>query len=154
MVHQSARRSVQSSGGDLAPSFGGRKMFSRIKISELRFFREKIPFSRPKFLMTFFQSLTRFSGFYLSFHRFSVSFTMLNVVYDPFLTRTTTISEKNSFMTPFFSVHTFARIRQHYFSKYWGRMHGPSPTSNFFEGPSPQSPLGFRLWYSPGTTNR
>ena len=30
----------------------------------------------------------------------------------------------------FYSVRTFARIRQHYFSKYWGggRMHGQSPT--------------------------
>src|SRR6218665_2614301 len=48
---------------------------------------------------------------------------MFNVVYiyDPFLTRTTTISEKNSLMTPFFySVRTFVRIRQHYFYKYWG----------------------------------
>src|SRR6218665_305935 len=48
-------------------------------------------------------------------------FTMLNVVYDLFFTRKTTISEKNSFMTAFFySVHTFARIPQHYFSKHWG----------------------------------
>jgi len=38
-------------------------------------------------------------------------FTMINIVYYPFLTR----------KTPFFySVHTFTRIRQHYFSKYWG----------------------------------
>jgi len=34
-----------SSGGDLAPSLGGRKFFSRTKISELRFFRKKFPFS-------------------------------------------------------------------------------------------------------------
>ena len=40
------------------------------------------------------------------------------------------ISETNSLMTPifFYSVRTFARIRQDYFSKYRGRlMHGPSP---------------------------
>src|SRR6218665_3772051 len=42
------------SGGDLAPSLGGgRKIFSRAKISELRFFRKKFPFSPRKFLMTF-----------------------------------------------------------------------------------------------------
>src|SRR6218665_2336137 len=67
---------------------------------------------------------------------------MLNVVYyDPFLTRTTTISEKNSFMTPFNSVPTFARIRQHYFSKYWGDgCMGRPPTSNFW-GDRPPSPF-------------
>ena len=44
-----------------------------------------------------------------------------------FLTRKTTISEKNSFMTLFFySVRTFARIRKHYFSKYWGYGSGAS----------------------------
>jgi len=52
---------------------------------------------------------------------------MLNVVYDPFLTR----------KTPFlYSVHTFTRIRQHYFSKYWG---GRPPNSNL-GGTVPQSP--------------
>src|SRR6218665_2050944 len=31
--------------------------------------------------------------------------------------------------------------------KIWGgRMHGPSPTSNFFGGPSPSPPLGLRPW--------
>src|SRR6218665_3769634 len=69
-------------------------------------------------------------------------YTVLNVVYDPFYTRKTTISQKNSLTTPFFySVRTFARIRQHYFSKYWvdGCMRRP-PTSNIFGGTSPQSP--------------
>src|SRR6218665_3627381 len=43
-----------SSGGDPAPSLGGRKKFSRTKISELAIFSGKSPFSCPKFLMTFF----------------------------------------------------------------------------------------------------
>src|SRR6218665_1979035 len=50
-------------------------------------------------------------------------FTLLDVVHSPFLTR----------KTPFLnSFHTFAHIRQHYFSKYWGDecMVRP-PTSNF-----------------------
>src|SRR6218665_1144059 len=35
-------------------------------------------------------------------------------------------------ITIFYSVRTFARIRQHYFSKYWGnRCMDRSPTSNF-----------------------
>src|SRR6218665_3973128 len=77
----------------------------------MTFFRKKFPFSQPKFLMTFFFSFTRFFGFYLSFPRFSVSFrrTMFNVVYDPFLIRTTTISEKNSFMTPLFTLFILYR---------------------------------------------
>ena len=51
----------------------------------------------------------------------------------------------------FYSVRTFARIRQHYFSKYCGgRMHGPSPTSNFWWDRPPQSTtLGLRLWLRP-----
>src|SRR6218665_3050923 len=44
--------------------------------------------------------------------------------------------------TIFYSVHPFARIRQHYFSKYWGGpMHGPSPTSNFWGDRPPRSPF-------------
>jgi len=42
---------VRSSGGDLAPSLGG------------RFFRKKIRFSRRKFLMTFFSHRPDFSDF-------------------------------------------------------------------------------------------
>src|SRR6218665_3354789 len=34
---------------------------------------------------------------------------MLDVVYDPFLTRKTTISEKISFMTPFFTLFVLSR---------------------------------------------
>src|SRR6218665_1536830 len=78
-------------------------------------------------------------------------FTVLNVVYDR---RKTTISEKNSLMTPFFySVRTFASIRQHYFSKYWGeRMHGPFSPPQILGGPSPQSLLGLRPCFQPFET--
>src|SRR6218665_2680028 len=58
-------------------------------------------------------------------------FTMLNVVYDHFLTR----------KTQFFTLHAFTHIRQHYFSKYWGGpMHGRSPHLKFLGGPSPPVP--------------
>jgi len=72
---------------------------------------------------------------------------MLNVVYDPFLTRKSTLFQKR---TPlwhlFYSVRTFARIRQHCFSKYWRRrMHGPSLTSNFW-GTVPPVPPRSRPW--------
>src|SRR6218665_3697272 len=95
--------------------------------------------------------------FFLVFPFFSQIFrifTMLNVVYDPLLTRKTTMSEKNSFMTPlFYSVRTFARIRQHYFSKYWGDgCMGRPPNSNVGRS-VPPVPLGHRpcpvKWCSP-----
>jgi len=34
---------------------------------------------------------------------------MFNVVYDPILTKTTTISENNYFMTPFFTLFVLSR---------------------------------------------
>src|SRR6218665_2723595 len=73
-------------------------------------------------------------------------FTVLNVVYDPFFTRKTTISENNSLITPLlYSVRTFARIRQHYFSIYWGDgCMGRPPPQICLGGLSPQSHLGFR----------
>jgi len=93
--------------------FGGTETFSWAKISEWGFFSERnLNFSGQNFWWPFFKSLTRFFGFSLPFPRFSVSFTMFNVVYDPFLTRTTTISEKNSFMTPFFTLFVLSRASE------------------------------------------
>src|SRR6218665_2735113 len=84
--------------------WGDGKNCSRTKMT---FFREKISFSRQKFLTTFFVVIDQV----FQILRF---FTVLNVVYNPFFTRKTTISEKNSLITPlFYSVRTFARIRQH-----------------------------------------
>src|SRR6218665_637331 len=61
----------------------------------------------------------------------------------------TTISEKNSLIRPFFcSVHPFALIRQHYFSKYWGTNAWAVPPPQILEGPSPQSPRSPPLPYS------
>ena len=59
--------------------WGGLKIFSRTEISE------KCPFSRQKFLMTFLSHRPGFSDFLFLFP----DFTMLNVVYDVFLTRKT-----------------------------------------------------------------
>ena len=81
------------------------------------------------------------------FLRFYVSCTMLNVVYDPFLTRTTTISENNSFMTPFFTLFVLSRASDNntsqnttlYFSKYWGTDARATPP-HILGGPSPSSP--------------
>jgi len=57
-------------------------------------------------------------------------FTMLNVVYDPFPHKKTHyFTKKFLYDTFFYSVRIFARIRQHYFSKYWedGCMGRPPP---------------------------
>src|SRR6218665_1874138 len=68
-------------------------------------------------------------------------FPVLNVVYDPFFTRKTTVSEKNSLIRPFFYfLRTFARIRQHYFSKYWGHQCMGRPPRQILEGPPPPVP--------------
>ena len=66
-------------------------------------------------------------------------FTLLNVVYDPFLTRKTPF--KNS-------VHTFTRIQQHYvyFSKYWGDQCMGRPPPQIFWGRPPVPPRSLPLW--------
>src|SRR6218665_1506070 len=95
-------------------------------------FRKKNPFSRPKFLTTVFFSLVidyDFRIFPLFFKIFLI-FPACNVIYNPFFTTKALFSENNSLMAPFFSLRAFARIRQHYFSKYWGTV--------------PQSALGLR----------
>src|SRR6218665_2506317 len=64
-------------------------------------------------------------------------FTVLNVVYDTFLRPF--LHKKNHYFrkefldkTIFYSVRASTRIRQHYFSKYWGGpMYGPSPHLEF-----------------------
>src|SRR6218665_617594 len=56
--------------------------------------------------------------------------------------RTQPFPHKNN--TFFYSVHTFAHIRQHYFSKYWGDECMGRPPPQTLGAPSPQSPLGFR----------
>src|SRR6218665_3376932 len=63
----------------------------------MTFFPEKFPFSRPKNLMTLFL-------IFLFFFQILRIFTVLNVIYDPFFTRKTTISEKNSLTTLFFTL--------------------------------------------------
>src|SRR6218665_163931 len=84
--------------------------------------------------MTFFLVIDLVLRIFSFFSHIFRMFTMLNVVYDHFLTR----------KTIFHSVHAFTHIRKHYFSKYGGDqcMGGP-PTSNF-GGTVPPVPLGLR----------
>src|SRR6218665_955337 len=44
----------------------------------------------------------------------------------------------------FYSLHTFTRIRQHYFSKYWGTNAWAVPTPQIFWGDRPPVPLDLR----------
>src|SRR6218665_3743872 len=104
----------------------------------MTFFPEKFPFSRPKILMTFFL-------IFLFFFQILRIFTVLNVIYDPFFTRKTTISENNSLTTPILLCSYFRARPTTLLLKILGeRMHGPSPTSIFFGETSPKSHLGLR----------
>src|SRR6218665_548165 len=69
-------------------------------------------------------------------------FTVLNVVYDPFFTRKTTISEKNSLTTPFFILFVLSRPSDNTTSQNIGGdgCMGRPPTTNFLGGPSPPVP--------------
>src|SRR6218665_3266770 len=110
----------------------------------MTFCSEKNSIFSAQFSDDLFLVIDQVFGFPLSFPEFSASFAMFNVAYDPFLTRTTAISEKFLCDT-FYSALAFARIRQHYFSKYWEHgCIGRPPTSNIL-GAVPPAPIGLRL---------
>src|SRR6218665_1623131 len=114
-------------GGDPAPNLGGTKNFFRGPISgKMSIFRVKISDD------LFFSHQPVSSDFpFLSPHIFRM-FTMLNVVYDHFLTR----------KSPFFTLFILSRTSDNTASQNIGgdQCMGRPPTSNFFGGPSPQSP--------------
>src|SRR6218665_2657131 len=89
-----------------------------------------MPFSREKFLMTFFSHQPGFSDFPFLLLDFPYFCYVRCRIHDPFLTRKTHFS---------YSFHTFPRIRQHYFSKYWGTDAWAVPHLRFW-GPFPLSP--------------
>src|SRR6218665_1053329 len=68
----------------------------------MTFFSEKNSIFTAKISDDFFLVIDQIFRILPFFSRILRIFSMLNVVYDLFLTRKTTISEKNSFMTPFF----------------------------------------------------
>src|SRR6218665_340494 len=65
---------------------------------------------------------------------------MFNVVYDPFLKRTTTTSEKNSCMTPFLLSVLSRASDNTACQNIGGRMHGPSPHLKFWGTVPPVPP--------------
>ena len=93
--------------------FGGRKIFSRTKTFWIAVFGEKNLFSRPKFLMTFFiffSSRPGFSDFPFLFPDSAyLYYVKCRRLYDPFLTRKNTISEKNFFTRLFFNLFVLPR---------------------------------------------
>src|SRR6218665_156796 len=105
----------------------------------MRFFSEKMSIFTAKISDDiFFSHQPGFSDFPFLFPEFPYLFTVLNVVYDPFLARKTTISEKNSFMTPsllcsYFRAHPTTLLLK----ILGGQMQGPSPHLKFLGGPSP-----------------
>src|SRR6218665_3245103 len=80
--------------------WGGTKFFCGPKFLNDVFFGKKLPFY-TRFLVI--------DQVFLILRIFTVS----NVVYDPFFTRKSTISEKNSLTPIFYSVRAFAPIPQH-----------------------------------------
>src|SRR6218665_3254681 len=88
------------SGGDLASSLGGTEIFFADQEFRLRFFwGKKFPFSQQKFLMTFFLVIDQVFRIFPFFSQIFRILTMLNVVYDPFLTT----------KTPFFTLFVLLR---------------------------------------------
>src|SRR6218665_3096154 len=69
-----------------------------------------------------------------------------------YTTLSTQEKQKNHYLkkflnkTIFYSVHPFAHIRQHSFSKYWGTNDMGRPPPQIFGGAVPQSPQGLRPW--------
>src|SRR6218665_1167791 len=101
--------------------FGGTEKFFADQDFSITFFSEQISIFTPK------NSDDRI-------------FTVLNVVYDPFFIRKTTVSEKNSLTRHLFLLCSYFRAHPTtlLLKILGGRMHGPSPTSNL-GGRPPQS---------------
>src|SRR6218665_3642792 len=122
--------------GDLAPSLGGRKKFRRPRT----ILGKQFPFSRPKFLMTLFKVIDH------DFRIFPIShiFAACNVVFDPFFTRKTPISENNSFKTPFLLCSCFRTHPTNTTSQNIGGTDAWAVTPSQIWGDRPQYPLGLR----------
>src|SRR6218665_2554547 len=93
------------SGGDLAPSLGGRKNVKIFADQDflMRFSGKKFPFSRRKFLMTFFSHRPGFSDFTFLYC------IKCPIGLRPILHKKTTISEQNSLIRPFFTLFVLLR---------------------------------------------
>ena len=123
----------RSSGGDLAPSLGDGNFFRGPRFLNDVFFGKNFHFHAQNFWRPFFSHRPGFSDFP---YRYCIRCRIWSFLH-----------KKNHYFrteflydTFFYSVRTFARIRQHYFSKYWGGgCMGRSPPHILGDRP-PQSP--------------
>src|SRR6218665_3863854 len=101
-------------------------------------FLEKFPVFTPKILMTFFGHRPGLSDFPFVFPDSPYLFSVKRRI-SPFLHKKKHCFRKELLDDTFFySARAFARIRQHYFSKYWGDVcMGRSPTSPPLGGQNP-----------------
>src|SRR6218665_545458 len=93
----------------------------------MRFFSGKISIFRVKISDDIFLVIDLVFRIFPFFSQIFPFFAMLNVVYDPFITR----------KTPFFTMFILSHASDNTTSQNiggGGPMHGPSPTSNFFGG--------------------
>src|SRR6218665_1728003 len=102
------RYKAVDSGGDLAPSLGGTE-----KIFADQDFRKNF--------IDFFLVIDQVSQIFSFFSQIFRIFLVLNIVYDPFLTKTRFL------LCSYFRAHPTTLLLK----ILGGRMHGPSPTSNF-----------------------
>src|SRR6218665_3676998 len=112
-------------GGDLAPNLGGPKSFSRPNF-------RKIPIFRVKMSDDFFLVIDLVLRIFPFFSHIFRMFTMLNAVYDHFLTR----------KTQFFTLFMLSRTSDNTTSQILGGTNAWAvpPTSNFGGDRPPQSP--------------
>ena len=122
-----------TSGGDLEPSWGG-EFFSRTKISELRFFRTKMSIFTAQIADDLFLVIDPGFRIFPFFYQIFRIFTVLNVVYDPSLTRETPFLFKLVSCFPAHPTTLLLKILRGY------RCMGRPPTSNFLGGPPPSPP--------------
>src|SRR6218665_3978535 len=116
-------------GGDLAPKLGGTKKFFRgPRFLNDVFFGKNFHFQGQNFF--FFSHRPGFWDFPFLFQHFPYVY-YVKCPISPFP------HQKNTF---FYSIHTFTRIRQHYFSKYWGTNAWAVPPTSNFGGTVPPSP--------------
>src|SRR6218665_578749 len=98
----------------------------------MTFFRKKCPFARPKFLMTFFSHRPGFSDFAFTFPRFSLSL-LCYMSYMTLSSQENTLFQKIILLWHIFLLYSYFRALPTtlLLQLLGGRMHGPSPTSNF-----------------------
>ena len=131
---------LNSSGGDLAPSLGGRKKFSRTKISERRFFRKN--FHAQKFWWPFFSHRPGFSDFYSLFSDSPYIYCVKCRIW-PFLHKKKHYFRKEFHDdTYFFTLFELSRPSHNTTSQNIGGTNAWAvpPPQFFLGGPSPQSP--------------